>query len=158
VRLLGGSSIGPACDAGASVAGASAAASTLPPLAAGQLGPAAAGTVFLLATAGTVFLLATAFSVDRSATEAAEVTLGFVCPPAWGAAVCAGGTPPALAVLLDASTCLFDVARAQAVHNYSDRRQSPRGAPTLSARATEGVHQMRRVKGTSRGQRRSIFK
>ena len=92
----------------ASVAGASAATSTLAPLAAGQLGPAAAGTVFLLATA---------FSVDRNSTEAAEVTLGFACPPAWGAAACAGGAPPALAVLLDASTCLFDVALAQAVHN-----------------------------------------
>ena len=97
----------------AAVAGAAAAAaaSPLPPLAAGQLGPAAAGTVVLLATA---------FSVDRNATEAAEVTLGFACPPEWGAGACgggAGGAPPALAVLLDASTCLFDVALAQAVRN-----------------------------------------
>ena len=96
----------------AAVAGAAAAAaSPLPPLAAGQLGPAAAGTVVLLATA---------FSVDRNATEAADVTLGFTCPPEWGAGACAGGAggaPPALAVLLDASTCLFDVALTQAVAN-----------------------------------------
>ena len=99
----------------AAVAGASATAPALPPLAAGQLGPAAAGTVVILATA---------FSVDRNATEAAEVSLGFACPSEWGAGACgggAGGTPPALAALLDASTCLYDVALAQAMHNGTDK-------------------------------------
>lgn len=84
-------------------------ASTLPPLAAGQLGPAAAGTVVVIAAA---------FSVHRNATEAAEVALSFACPPGWRAGACEGGVaPPALAVVLDATTCLFDVALAQAISN-----------------------------------------
>jgi hypothetical protein len=98
----------------AAVAGAAAATSILPPLAAGQLGPAAAGTVVIIATA---------FSVDRNATETAELALEFVCPQEWGTGACsgdAGGAPPALAVILDASTCLYDVALAQALRNGTD--------------------------------------
>jgi hypothetical protein len=92
----------------AAVAG-DAASTEQPPLAAGQLGPAPAGTVVVIATA---------FSVHRNATEAAEVALSFSCPPGWGAGACEGGAaPPALAVVLDAASCLFDVALAQAVRN-----------------------------------------
>ena len=97
----------------AAVAGS--AASALPPLAAGRLGPAAAGTVVILAAA---------FSVHRNATEAGDVALSFACQAQWGAGACAGGAggpPPALAVILDATTCLFDVALAEAVRNGTAR-------------------------------------
>jgi hypothetical protein len=86
-----------------------------PPLAAGQLGPAPAGTLLLLAAA---------FSVHRNASGAGDVALSFACPEQWGAGACAGGAggpgggpPAALAIVLNASTCLFDVALSQAVRN-----------------------------------------
>jgi hypothetical protein len=99
----------------AAVAGAAAAAAPpLAPLAAGQLGPAAAGTLVALVAA---------FSVHRNSTEAAEVAVAFACPPQWGARACGGGgsAPPALAVVLNAATCLYDVALAQAVRDGTDK-------------------------------------
>lgn len=98
----------------AAVAGSAADAPPQRPLAAAQLGPAAAGTVVVLATA---------FSVHRNSTESAQVTIAFACPPQWGAGACAAATPapPALAVVLDASTCLYDVALAQAVRNGTNK-------------------------------------
>jgi hypothetical protein len=71
-------------------------------------------------------VLATAFSVHRNSTELAEVAVSFACPPQWGVGACSGGEmkappPPALAVVLDSSTCLYDVVLAQAVHNGTNK-------------------------------------
>jgi len=119
----------------AAVAGAADASDALPPLAAGQLGPAAAGTVVVIATA---------FSVHRNATASAAVALSFACPPQWGAGACGGGgagAPPALAVVLDAATCLFDVALAQAVRNGTAKAALPAGLADMVTAA--GLASMR---------------
>ena len=78
---------------------------SLPPLRAGQLGPAPNGTLLLLVAA---------FSADRNTKDSVGVSIGFQCPDEWGAAC---NAPVCLSLVVSQSTLMHDAILAEAVRN-----------------------------------------
>lgn len=82
----------------------------LPPLRAGQLGPAPEGTFLAIVAA---------FSADRASSAGPlNTSVTFDCPDSWEAGTCTGpAPPPCLALVLSEATLLHDRVLSEAVAN-----------------------------------------